>query len=72
MFPSVDGGTLSDTAYRHMWRRFETAMGTREITAHIFRHNFATLLYSAGVDIKSAQIILGYSSISVTFALYIA
>ena len=70
LFPSVYGGTMSDTAYRHMWRRFCKAMGTTEITAHIFRHNFATILYNAGVDVKAAQAILGHSSIAVTMDIY--
>lgn len=70
LFPSATGGTMSDTAYRHMWRRFCKAMGTDEITAHIFRHNFATILYNAGVDVKAAQSILGHSSIAVTMDVY--
>ena len=70
LFPSMTGGTMSDTAYRHMWRRFCKAMGTDEITAHIFRHNFATILYNAGVDVKAAQSILGHSSITVTMDIY--
>jgi len=70
IFPAVDGGTMSETAYRHMWRRFCAAMGTTEITAHFFRHNFATMLYNAGVDVKAAQSILGHSSIAVTMDIY--
>ena len=40
------------------------------ITAHIFRHNFATIIYNAGVDVKTAQNILGHSSINVTMDIY--
>ena len=70
LFPSANNNTMSDTAYRRMWQKFETAIGTKEITAHIFRHNFATLLYNAGVDIKTAQSILGHSSINITMDIY--
>ena len=70
LFPATSGGTMSETAYRHMWRRFCKAMGTTEITAHIFRHNFATILYNAGVDVKTAQAIMGHSSITVMMDIY--
>jgi len=70
LFATKEGKTLSDTAYRLMWSKFEKAMGTKEITAHIFRHNFATTLYNAGVDVKTAQEILGHKSIQVTMGIY--
>lgn len=70
LFPASDGGTMSDTGYRRMWQRFCTAMGTKEITAHMFRHNYATILYNAGIDVKAAQTFLGHSSISVTMDIY--
>jgi len=70
IFTSNNGSTLSDTAYRRMWAKFEKVIGKKDITAHIFRHNFATILYNAGVDIKSAQDILGHSSIQVTMDIY--
>jgi len=70
LFPASDGGTISDTSYRCMWNRFCKAIDTREITAHTFRHNFATMLYNAGVDVKAAQSILGHSSIAVTMDIY--
>ena len=70
LFTTKHGKTLTDTAYRHMWRKFETAMGTRAITAHIFRHNFATMLYNAEIDVKTAQILMGHDSITVMLGIY--
>lgn len=43
---------------------------TCEITAHYFRHNYATMLYYAGVDPLSAMRILGHSSYAVTAKIY--
>jgi len=40
------------------------------ITAHMFRHTYASLLYEAGVDIKSAQRFLGHADIEMTLAVY--
>jgi integrase len=40
------------------------------ITAHMFRHTYASILYEAGVDIKSAQRFLGHADIEMTLAVY--
>ena len=40
------------------------------LTAHFFRHNFATLLYEAGVDVQDAARILGHARVSTTLEIY--
>ena len=42
----------------------------KDITPHIFRHSYATNLYYAGIDIKTAQYLLGHSSIEMTMDIY--
>lgn len=39
-------------------------------TAHQLRHTYATMLYNANVDVKSAQEYLGHSTIQTTLAVY--
>jgi len=70
LFTTQDGESISLMSFKRMWGKFERAVGTKEITPHIFRHNFATVLYNAGVDVKAAQVILGHSSVSVTMDIY--
>lgn len=41
-----------------------------DVTPHIFRHNYATMLYYAGIDVKEAQKLLGHSSIKITLEIY--
>ncbi len=41
-----------------------------DITPHRFRHTYATNLYYAGVDIKTAQYLLGHSTIQMTLQTY--
>jgi site-specific recombinase XerD len=43
-----------------------TAGVTRRITAHSFRHGFATSLLHAGTDLRTVQQLLGHASISST------
>ena len=40
------------------------------ITAHMLRHTYATMLYDAGVDVKSAQLFLGHASLEMTLGIY--
>lgn len=43
---------------------------TFQIRFHDLRHTYATLLYNAGVDVKTAAYLLGHSDISVTMKIY--
>jgi integrase len=40
------------------------------LTAHVFRHNYATMLYYADVPIKDAQYLLGHNNIKITLDIY--
>lgn len=41
-----------------------------DISPHMFRHTYATNLYYAGIDVKTAQYLLGHSSIQMTMDVY--
>ena len=41
-----------------------------KITAHMLRHTYATILFDANVDVKSAQKFLGHADIEVTLEIY--
>ena len=42
----------------------------KNLTPHMFRHTYATIVYNAGVDVKSAQRFLGHADINVTLKIY--
>lgn len=42
----------------------------KPFTPHMLRHTYATMLYDAGVDIKSAQKFLGHANIEMTLSVY--
>lgn len=82
LFYSLGGKkTITEQSYKKMWSSIIKKMNTKAIememnyeikglTAHIFRHNYATMLYYAGIKIKEAQKLLGHSSISMTLDIY--
>ncbi len=45
-------------------------MAIDPFTAHMLRHTYATLLYDAGVDVKSAQRYLGHANLELTLKVY--
>lgn len=71
LFTTQSGDLFSRSAYRKFWARImrklnEAAGGgsidrIQGLTAHIFRHNYASILYKQKVDMKTAAVYLGHS-----------
>ncbi len=57
------------TSLRHKWQKYLKETGL-SITPHQLRHAYATILYDAGIDVKSAQELMGHSNISLTQNIY--
>jgi len=56
---------LTKSQYNKIWRNLNLG-----VTAHQLRHSFATMLFNAGIDAKTAQNLLGHSSVKVTLDIY--
>ncbi len=74
-------GLMSKSSYDKFWshivNKINLAAGGTNVlkaihglTAHVFRHNYATMLYYAGVDAIEAQKLLGHSDIRLTMNIY--
>ena len=81
LFPHVEynghkGTYMSDRNWETAWEKYCTAHGWVDpegrptIGAHNLRHGTATLLYEAGVDLYTAQHILGHANVSTTLEIY--
>ena len=85
IFPGRDGTFWKNTTIVRLWHSLMAEVykvdpgiesrlykGEREsiLTAHYFRHNYASVLYNADVDILSAQKFLGHASAKTTLEIY--
>lgn len=60
---------MAESTFRRRWNNYCRDIGV-ELTPHVLRHAYATLLFEAGVDLHTAQKLLGHADISVTQAIY--
>lgn len=62
---SKNGQPYTSKEFRDGWKNLGLSS-----TPHQFRHAYATILYKANIDAKTAQNLLGHSSVSVTLDVY--
>lgn len=65
----ASGEPMTQSGFRRMWDIVRREAPC-EVRAHMLRHSYATNLYRAGIDLKTAQYLLGHSSIEMTANVY--
>ena len=66
----ADGVSMhSRSSWKNMWDSYTKQLGIK-FTAHQLRHTYASMLYAAGVDVKSASELLGHSDVEITIKIY--
>lgn len=69
LFPGADGNIISSSSFTRAWDRYCRVAGV-ECTPHQLRHSYATMLFDAGIDVKTAQRWLGHTDIKTTLDIY--
>lgn len=68
---STNTNMMTVSSFRKFWKGIiKTTELPNDVTPHILRHTYATKLYYAGVDLKTAQYLLGHSNIQITLEIY--
>ena len=69
LFPGADGNLIDGSAFTRGWDRYREETGVT-CTPHQLRHSYATMLFDAGIDVKTAQRWLGHSDLKTTLDIY--
>lgn len=70
MFAGIKGGLMNENVINRSWTAYRDRVGLKEVTQHMVRHTYATMLYDADIDIKAAAALLGHSDERTTLMIY--
>lgn len=69
IFQNEKGELLGNSQVAQKWEKLKTEIGIN-CTPHQLRHSYATMLFDAGIDVKTAQTWLGHTDIKTTLDTY--
>ena len=61
---------LNENAINRRWTAYRNAAGLPNVTQHMVRHTYATLLYDARIDAKAAAALMGHRDERTTLIVY--
>ena len=74
LFPNKNGEPMRPASFDLFWRDIKRRIfgdnPPSDFSPHLFRHNYASDLFKAGLDLKSAQYLLGHTDIKTTLDTY--
>lgn len=84
--PSASGALMTESAWKRGWSSYLNALGVTDngrarhrsdatwvpvtIRAHDLRHTYCTMLFEAGVDLKTAMLWMGHADQTMTMQIY--
>lgn len=69
LFPGENGEPMKNGRVSWEYNKYRKASGVT-VAPHQIRHGYATALYEAKIDVKTAQTLLGHAQISTTMDIY--
>ncbi|USS87730.1 site-specific integrase [Fructilactobacillus hinvesii] len=72
VFSNTKGELLQPTKSTYWLSTIQNKYNLKHVTAHGFRHTFATLSFAHGMDVKTVSKYLGHSNIDTTMDIYTA
>lgn len=69
LFANDNGELMNNSQVTRAWNNYIKEIDIK-ITPHQLRHSYATILFDAGIDIKTAQKWLGHADIKTTLEIY--
>jgi len=75
MFTMNNGEPMTQSSFTKFWMGIQKSLSevtpsAQELTPHIFRHNYATMLYYSDISIKEAARIMGHSNTQMIMQIY--
>lgn len=70
LFGAENGKLRTRSAYRHLFDMAIKKIGLKDITPYMFRHNFCSMCFFNGVDIKTCQFLMGHSDTKMVLQVY--
>lgn len=73
IFTMTNGNPMTKSSFRKFWdgiMKVVKGLGCEAFSAHICRHTYCTTLYYSGVKVKTAQYLMGHSSLNMTLGVY--
>ena len=81
LFPNQSGNLMTHSGYNRFWEciisKMNAAAGGSEhvkaihhLTAHVFRHNYCTMLYYSGISLKKAAQLMGHADMKMIMEVY--
>lgn len=69
IFQNSKGDLFDNSQVTRIWNTYQKETGIK-CTPHELRHSYATILFDAGIDVKTAQLWLGHADINTTLGIY--